>query len=380
MRAVRITPMGMFFVLFLVWTGCSRNPIDTGDIPYVNTNTVFELQGFNVCAWGKDWFSDGALVDKTLNFAVEEGANFLAIDWAVNFNDNGTMVPYEDSLHPAWGDIQKLIEKAKQRGFFLMLKPHTTMADSPENRNVWNTDIVAKFLPTNFFPAYKSYLEELADFATRNNVDALCIGTEMNHLDTDFSEQWSELIQAVRGRFQGLVAYDALFNRFYTSNKDIDEVCFWDLVDVVGVSLYVPVTQNDDASVEEIRQGWFKCLEGVNFEIVNVIEYLKGIAQPVNKPLMALEGGYQSVRGGLYDFPGTSPDNIVNYDLQSRGLDAYLGVLSKNQDSWFKGVSLWQLTPAMLSSENLQTIWHTQEFTVYGKPAADIVKAHFFIR
>jgi hypothetical protein len=183
----------------------------------------------------------------------------------------------------------------------------------------------------------------------------------------------------VRARFQGLVAYDALFNRLLRSVPDIEEVCFWDVVDLVGVSLYVPVTRNDAASVEDIRRGWFESLESEPaFEIGDVIEYLKGIAHNAGKPLMALEGGYQSVNGGLYDMSGPSYEKTVNYDLQRRGLDAYLGVLSENNDGWFKGVSLWQLTPSMLSSGNLQTIWHTQEFTVYGKPAADVVKAHFF--
>ena len=149
---------------------------------------------------------------------------------------------------------------------------------------------------------------------------------------------------------------------------------------MIGVSLYVPVTHNDNASVEEIRRCWVESIEQLEFkfEIDDVIAYLKGIAQNARKPLMALEGGYQSVSGRLYDMTGPSPDKTVNYDLQSRGLDAYLGILDENKDSWFKGVSLWQLTPSMLSSSNLQTIWHTQEFSVYGKPAAKIVKAHFF--
>lgn len=375
MRGMRILPVGMFFVV-LVWTGCGRGSSGLSDLTPVNADTVFELQGFNICAWDKKGWSDDALVDKALNFALKEGANFIALDWPVNFNDDGSMVAFEQSLHPNWGDIQRLIGKAKRHGFSIMLKPHTTKANTAENRNFWNTK-TTQFLPGTFFPAYKSYLEELADFATQNDVDAICIGTEMNHLDTAYHDQWAELAQAVRARFQGLVAYDALFNRFFRSVQDIEDVCFWDVVDLVGVSLYVPVTRNDDASVEDIRRGWFESLEP-DFEIGDVIDYLKGIAQNAGKPLMALEGGYQSVNGGLYDMSGPSAEKTVNYDLQRRGLDAYLGVLSDNRDNWFKGVSLWQLTPSMLSSGNLQTIWHTQEFTVYGKPAADVVKAHFF--
>lgn len=375
--------MGRFFshgmavccLVIAVSLGAGCALFDFQGLPTVTANPVFELQGFNICAWGSREWSDSRLVDKALRFAIEEGANFIALDWAVNFNDDGTRIPMQDSLHPQWSDIERLILRAQKAGLHVMLKPHVTLKDSAENRNIWNTDI-AVFRPEAFFPAYSEYLEELSDFAARLGVDAICIGTEMNHLDTGFRTQWADLIASVRARFPGTIAYDSLFNRNWISVPDIAEVCFWDLVDVIGVSLYVPVTRNDSASVQEIRQGWLEALEP-DIEIGDVLAYLRGIAESFGKPLMALEGGYQSVAGGLYDFSGISESKTVDYDLQARGLDAYLGILSENRDDWFKGVSLWELTPSMLSQDNLTTIWHTQSFSVYGKPAAAIVKAHY---
>lgn len=158
---------------------------------------------------------------------------------------------------------------------------------------------------------------------------------------------------------------------------------FWDLLDFIGVSLYVPITTDDNASVDTLKQGWFEDLGEVYggggwFEIDNVIIYLTDISNRYNKQIMALEGGYPSVTGGLYmvnSYP--SEEKYAYYDLQSRGLDAYLSVLDENQDNWFKGVSLWQLTPYMMSEEALNSIYHTQEFTVYKKPAAEIVKKYY---
>ncbi|MEJ5184756.1 MAG: hypothetical protein WHT81_06520 [Rectinemataceae bacterium] len=360
-------------LIMLLCAGCALFGLQA--LPPVNGNPVFELQGFNICAWDRKGWSDAGLVDKALKFAIEEGANFIALDWAVNFNDDGTMVPVSESLHPRWSDMERLINRARKAGLHIMLKPHVTGADTAENRNIWNTDI-ANFKTDVFFPAYKAYMEDLADFAARLGVDAICIGTELNHLDTDFRSQWADLIAAVRTRFSGTIAYDALFNRNLRAVPDLAEVCFWDLVDVIGVSLYVPVTRNDDASVQEIRQGWLEALEP-DIEIGDVLGYLRSIAESVGKPIMALEGGYQSVSGGLFDFSGINEEKIVNNDLQARGLDAYLGMLSENRDEWLKGVSLWELTPAMLSSKNLLTDWHTKAFSVYGKPAADVVKAYF---
>ncbi|MGQ9780556.1 MAG: glycoside hydrolase family 113 [Bacillota bacterium] len=359
-------------------TGCFGGGGGGGEepLPPVNTNPTFELQGFNICAWGKDWWSNTSLVDKALRFAAEEGANFLALDWPVNFYDDGTMVPFANSLHPYWNDIQRLINKAKTMGFYIMLKPHTTKADSPENRNIWNTDINT-FLPGKFFPAYKTYLTQLCAFATQNNVDAICIGTEMNHLDWQFNDEWTDLITTARNNFAGKLTYDALFNRWYRNVQDVEEVIFWDQLDFIGCSLYVPITKDDNATVETLKSGWFRDLTNGDFAIFNIIDYLKTIAQQHNKQFMALEGGYPSVSGGLYDFSGPSETKTADYDLQSRGLDAYLGVLEENKENWFKGVSLWQITPAMLTPEALQSIYHTQEFTVYQKPAAEVVKRHY---
>ncbi len=126
-----------------------------------------------------------------------------------------------------------------------------------------------------------------------------------------------------------------------------------------------------------LKQGWFEDL-GNWFEIDNVIIYLKGITNRYNKQIIALEGGYPSVTGGLYLVNiDPSEEKYANYDLQSRGLDAYLSVLDENKENWFKGVSLWQITPYMIREEALSSIYHTQEFTVYKKPAAEVVKKHY---
>jgi hypothetical protein len=344
----------------------------------INPNPTFNLQGFNIAAWGKDWWHDDKLVEEALRFAKEEGANLVVLDWAVNFYDDGRMVSLDEntSLHPYWDDIKKIVTKAKAYGFYVILKPHTTLADSPENRNIWNTDI-SIFKPSNFFPAYKSYLIQLAEFANQNKVDAICIGTEINHLDWQFRDEWIDLISAIRHKFDGALTYDAFFNRWYYNVKDIDEVVFWDQLDFIGVSLYVPITTDDDASVETLKQGWFKDL-GNWFEIDDVIAYLKDIANRYNKQIVALEGGYPSITGGLY-LLNTDPSEkkYANYDLQSRGLDAYLSVLDENKENWLKGVSLWEITPYMIRKEALSSVYHKQGFTVYKKPAAEIVKAHY---
>ncbi|MCX7650089.1 MAG: hypothetical protein N2050_05995 [Flavobacteriales bacterium] len=318
-------------------------------------------------------------MNEAIQFAISEGSNTIALDWAVNFNDDGSIVPVEDpaSLHPFWSDISKIVAKAKASGLKIILKPHTTLSNSGWNRNIWNTDINT-FLPENFFPAYTSYLENLAVFAEENKVEALCFGTEMNHLDWRFREYWESLIQAVRNKFSGLVLYDALFNRNYYSVQDVEEVVFWDLVDYIGISLYVPLTTDDNADISTLKAAWTSDLQGW-FEIDNVITYLSNISQQYGKQIIALESGYPSITGGLF-LVNSSPseDKYAHFQLQYNGLEAYFDILKDFRSSWFKGLTLWEITPYMLRPEGLNSIYHQQGFSVYQKPAAQVVKKYFY--
>ena len=256
------------------------------------------------------------------------------------------------------------------------------MLNSTTNRNNWNTDI-SKFLPGNFFKDWNNYLKNLISEVP--GAAMLCIGTELNHFDTAFRKEWEDLILSIRSVYNKPITYDAIFNR-WKSTPDVNDVVFWDLMDYIGVSLYVPVTSDDSASVDEIASYWngdYSKGQQIG-NIGSVIDYLKNISSRYNKKIIAIEGGYQSVNTGLINV-NSSPSNtkVVNYDLQTRGLDAYLTVLKSSQgklnemDNWLAGVSLWQVTPRNMTISGLASIYHTQEFTTYNKPAAAVIKRHY---
>ncbi len=374
--------LGIYLGLLIGIIGCSKEK-QPDTWPPVNPQPVFTWQGINMTAWRKDWWDDKQQVDKALKFIIEEGCNLVTLDWAVNFEDNGHIVPINDtgSLHPPLSTISSIITKAHQAGLKVMLKPHVTLRYSSFNRNIWNTNIET-FLPANFFADYTVYWQDLAAFARQNNVDMVCIGTELNHLDWMFKENWENLINSIRNIYTGPITYDALFDR-WLFNKNLVDVVFWDKVDYIGVSLYVPLTTDDNAPVDTLRKAFFNDLGEIYggegwFKIDNVIEFLESISIRYQKPLIAVEGGYPSKNQGLYDISGPDPQSYAHYDLQARGLDAYLGVLKENKGQWFQGVSLWCITPFLLTPEGFSSIWHTQDFNFYDKPAAEIVKKHFY--
>ncbi len=362
----------VFLFSVVSYYGCvSEKPAIPSEESKPSSNV--SLRGFNFGAWGRRHWDSSLPIDEGLQFAVDEGANFLAMDWAVCFENDGHIVPGGGNLHPPFEDIESVIRKAKDLGLYVMLKPHVTMTDIGQNRNYYNTDIKI-FLPSNFFLDWRNYLLSLADTAKRMNVDAICIGTEINCLDWMYRKQWLDIIAALRLSYSGTLTYDAVFTVWYEV-KGIHDVVFWDALDFIGCSLYVPITRNDNASVSEIMKGWTYNQVGT---IKNIVKYLQDISKRYNKQILALEGGYQSVSGGLFNV--NDPPNekkVINNDLQLRGISAYLEVLYKNKGTWLKGISLWQISPVTMTASELTKMWHTQEFTVYKKPAAEVVRRYY---
>lgn len=373
---------GIIVGVLFFFLSCKKTDQPPEIWPPVNDNPTFRFQAINLCAWGKSWWDDAHLVDEAMKFIIEEGSNLVVLDWAVNFDDDGRIIPIElsESLHPPLDRIAEIIRKSHKAGLKVMLKPHVTLKDSPFNRNIFNTDINI-FRPENFFPDYKEYLIRLSEFAHNQKVEMFCFGTEMNHVDWLFRNEWVDLISEIRKRYQGPLIYDALFNRV-VDIQDIEEVVFWDQVDFIGVSFYVPLTTDDNAPVDTLRAAFFRDLGEIYgyggwFRIDNVITFLKDISMSHGKPIFIVEGGYPSKNQGLWNFSVPDPQGYAHYDLQYRGLDAYLGVLKENREDWLVGVSLWCIVPYMLKNETLETIWHTQDFNFYRKPAAEVVKMHY---
>jgi hypothetical protein len=285
-------------------------------------------------------------------------------------------VPYSSAVYtPSFSDVAEVSKMAKDSGFFVTLKPHASLSIAEDNRNIWNTDS-AKFNP-KFIKQWNIYLRSMLDSV--KNIDGVCIGTELNHVDNVRRDEWVSLILDIKSVFKGQIKYDGLFNR-WISNPTIGNVVFWDQVDYISASLYVAVAKDDNASVNNILYGWHNQndYQGNKLgEIVDVVDYLKTISTKYNKQVYAMESGYQSASTGLFDV-NNSPNNskTINNDLQARGFSGYFNVTGKNLDL-FAGISIWGMWTGTLQQKSINDIWYTMEFTPYGKPASDTIKKYF---
>jgi hypothetical protein len=361
--------------LLMVWACVSnQDRIPTDESQQVKN---LSLHGFNI--WGgnrNDWRSPWMPVDEALRFMLDEGANYISIDWPVAFKDDGHIMADDGGpFQPNRADIETLIDKARSSSFYVLLKPHVCSPGSNDNRSPDNTNVPA-FLPANFFNGWKTYLRGIAEMAERKGVNAICIGTELSILDGGNRTKWLDLVNSLRQVFSGDLTYDAVFSIWGEKNW-YNDVVFWDALDYLGCSYYIPITRNDAASVEEIKDGFFHNKVGLS-PIKDVVKALRSVAVRYKKQVMILESGYTSMSGGLSEGSTLpSPEKSVDYGLQERGLKAYLSVVYENQGDWLKGVSLWGITPGTMTPEVINTYWHTQAFTIYGKPAALTVKEFY---
>jgi hypothetical protein len=354
------------------------SPINQVSVPVINP--VYKFQGFNFGLWSKDYkvdnpsyYSDFNIM---FNYMKNSNANTIIIDWAVNFNDDGTLIPSTKAIYtPTFKNISDIVTFAKNFGFFVTLKPHVAQAFDVFNRNIWNTDS-AKFNPQFIFE-WNKYLSSMIDSIP--NVDGICFGTELNHVDCGRRDEWINLINNLKSKYKGLLTYDAIFSR-WQGIPSVNEVVFWDQLNYISCSLYVPVTKNDNANVNEVIYGWHNDNDLNGNQLGNkgdVINLLQSISTKYNKKIYAMESGYQSCNGGLFNVnDGPSNSKTINNELQANGLSGYFKTI-ENYPQLFDGVSVWGLHTGTIMQKNNNQIWYNQEFATYGKPASDTIKKYF---
>ena len=126
------------------------------------------------------------------------------------------------------------IRDARALGLAVMVKPHVWVEGSwagavePQSPDDWR----------KWFEGYRAAIVPIARIAAEEGAAALSIGTEL--AKTSRRPEWLEIIDTVRALFPGLLTYSA---------HNVDEaeaVPFWARLDLIGVTLYPPLGEDDD--------------------------------------------------------------------------------------------------------------------------------------
>jgi hypothetical protein len=344
-------------------TGATLNLTDsvsatTGNSPETGSSASgFAVNGFDFTSYNAGQFSSAAGA-QSLQSLADTGANSVSLV-VTQYVQNVTDTNIEPtSATESDASLELAISEAQADGLSVTLKPHLDVSDG-----TWR----AYLDPSNvaqFFSNYQAMIVHYADIAQATGVGTLVIGTEMESLSgTAYEPYWDTLIAAVRQVYSGQLTYASGWNE--TAN-----VSFWNKLDIIGADAYIPVTDITDPTVQQLETGW--TTESNNSYDASVmdnmapVDFYKSLSTDYDKPVLFTEIGYQSVNdtNELEGAFGTS--NWVDFQQQSKALQAFFSTFSQNGGNWFDGAYLWnwEANPAGVE---------TGDFSVQGKPGLNIV-------
>jgi Ca2+-binding RTX toxin-like protein len=322
--------------------------------------------------------------DGFLDAYTSYGQNTVSLTWfnpvdldsAEILEEYGNTLPFLQSL-PSKELLGKLTDAAHDRGFKVIWKPHFTLNDEAGG-NVNRFYAGENFDADTFLDEVNSFWADLAPLAQQHDVDLLIIGTENDDFAIGaYEARWRDIIATVRAKFGGDISYDAL-GYVGTAGAAVDDIAFWDALDHIGISMYVPLNSGDGTSIEAATAELYDSqMGGWNLNPgVNVPQIIQTLADTFGKDVIFTEAGSQSQEGAL-----TSPpfvDGSLNFWEQS----VLYAVLMKefSKFDWFEGFNWWNndqdKTPAP-GTDGWNTDWADGLRTEFGfieKPSGDLVR------
>ncbi|MHC4389875.1 MAG: glycoside hydrolase family 113 [Planctomycetota bacterium] len=285
---------------------------------------VGEGDGFVATLWGDYSAQDAIEASAMAEAAGARQISFLVHmrqdDWRaseVRFQSTQAGTPFDQA--PARAVLEVVIPDARARGLAVTLVPFILPdGGGVPRQRFWPRD------RAGWFRSYGARIGELADFAERESVDEIIIGSELSSLYLDESA-WRGVIGDVRGRFHGHLTLSTLFFEYAT-------IRFWDALDSIGVSGYFPLTfWTGIRGVRWLESGW-------RFHRAHLLAF----ARSRGKSLTFSEVGYPATRVAAtqpwdYDWAARSKDE----ELQKRCFEAFRRVWSGEPE--LRRFSIWGL-------------------------------------
>jgi len=348
--------------------------------PGVSNAGAFQYRSINFCSWGAGEY-DSEMVDPALQAIKSLGANIVTLDWAVPFDPvtGGRVAQFDASAsvrEPSLESVASVADKVRALGMAVIFKPHVGHRSEGFNLNYWNVfwnKDASQFDAGRFFRDWKDYMMQMAILAQQKGSPFLVIGTEMNHVDVaEYRHYWVDLINAVKSVYSGQITYDALIS-FWEPNRDVKEVGFIDQLDFISLSVYPDLTQNKNASYEELVYGWNKTYhcDGNCYESYGLIDYLLSVYQETGKKIWFSETGFPSYDGSaIYpsNFSGTAPQDLEEQKMATQSLfDVW-----QNHTNWMMGMSLWEVCPNLWLDKTQP--WYVNGYEPFGKPVENVIR------
>jgi hypothetical protein len=256
--------------------------------------------------------------------------------------------PYEDNR----AAIARFVEQAHARGIRVLLIPHLWVWSEVGWRGEIDPGTPEGW--RDYQRSYHDFVLAWARDAAAAEIDAFSIGVECKSWSGRFGGFWAALIDDVRAAFPGWLTYSGNWD-------EVDDVIFWDRLDLIGINAFYPLAHHDGASFEEYLEGARQARDGV-----------ARLSEALDMPVLFVEIGYTTRRDAAVEpwlWPDGMSDVAYSEEEQARALEASLDAFLPEE--WFAGFFVWRYY-ANLDDVSQEAIWG---FSPHGKVGEPMLRA-----
>lgn len=306
-------------------------------------------KGMTFIAWTERGYDNPNSV-KAMEQLVSIGVEWVALvpSWYQDKPDTTKIYPLKDKS-PSDESLIFAIRKLHDLGLKITLQPHLNLV---KGEGKWRGEI--GFTEPGdwqaWFESYTAFILHYAELAAGENVEILCIGTELTNAAISQPAFWKELINKIRQVYKGQLTYAANWN------EEFDSIEFWNELDYAGLDPYFPLVTSSKPTVEQLKSAWEDWLKKI-----------EPWQKKINKPVIITEIGYKSSTDATDEPWQHAPIGGVDLELQVNCYEALLEIFWDKR--WFYGAYWWYwgVHPKMGGNAN-------RGFTPQNKPAQEVIK------
>ena len=334
------------------------------DVPWIRVSrSIFFQKQVDVRTTGNSVLFDFESTDNPITSLIDNGFNAVGVVNTEYMDDvHSTIIEPLNGKSHTTHEMIELIRAIHNKGMRVMLKPHIDLKN-----DAWRGDIcppenaspneAAPLWLDAWFDAYTRFILKYSEMAENEKVEIFCVGTEFKKLIGAYRARWEKVVRKVREVYSsGSLTYAANWDNY-------ENVCLWDLVDIIGIDAYFPLSAAKDPSLEALVKGWSSMVYKERKR--NWVNEIESFQKKVKKPLVFSEIGYRSV-----DYAARTPWEYreewpLNPGLQRRSYEAVLKAFKDKR--WFRGCFFWLWSPKLGAGGMFDG-----GFTPQGKPAESV--------
>ncbi|KPA14416.1 endo-1,4-beta-mannosidase [Candidatus Magnetomorum sp. HK-1] len=292
------------------------------------------MNGMSLTAWNK---TDYFIADRALDQLIYDNVNWVAINAWFYQDTIHSYVIYKDEIKtPEDDSLIDVITDAHNRGIKVFLKVNLDPHDG-KFRGLIDPDNVEQW-----FTNYTEMMSGYAQIAQDTHVELFSVGCEFKNLSGhDYRENWVSVIEGIKSKYTGKLVYSANWDEF-------KNVCFWDLMDFIGIDAYFPLDNSNDVSRQDIFNRWTD--SDANYHKgENWFEKINETRLEHDKKIIFTEIGYPSANGAA-DTPWLNTLTGHNETIQANCIAGMVDFWSRFD--WFQGVFLWEMMADLSDHEH----------------------------